>query len=390
MPDQLREIVSRMVAAGEPEENIAAVIQRMSVPDPTTSTEKPERTWGQVAADTLPTVGGLIGSLAGGSKSTPMGMALAGAGGAAGEGYRQLATHATELPGAVADVARNLIRQPAATLSGAAQGAGEGLLNAGMEGGKQAAAEGVGRLISGLVRTAVAKPLYKGAIPKAIQDKFAGVDLAGAGLDSGVLLGTERGAATAAAAKSTAAKGIEAAAGSVPGYDVSEMTNAIRPIADKAVSGRVGSVLDDAANYITQASGDIGPTSMSGAEQLARKSMLEQAGKAAMTNPNPALASINPQLANAERAAIAANLRRAPEMAKALDATQAAIGVQRAAKATMNSSILNRLRAGGLTGALSSPAGMAGTALAAKKAGELSPQALRALALMQLLTQDQQ
>ena len=40
MPDQLRDIVARMVQAGEKEEDIAAVIQRLSTPDPVAAPEE--------------------------------------------------------------------------------------------------------------------------------------------------------------------------------------------------------------------------------------------------------------------------------------------------------------------------------------------------------------
>lgn len=108
-----------------------------------------ERTWTDTIADALPTAGGIIGGLAGGIQG-------AGIGGAAGEGYRQLVKHAGEIPGAIADVSRNIFTQPAATLRGAIGGAGSGALEAVEEGGKQAAGEAIGLGVG-----AVAKPVLK-------------------------------------------------------------------------------------------------------------------------------------------------------------------------------------------------------------------------------------
>lgn len=102
------------------------------------------RSWVDKAADWIPTVGGIVGGVLGGVPG-------AGLGGAAGEGVKQFAQHATEIPGALVDVARNAVQQPAATLKGALQGAGEGMLNASKEGALMAAGEGIG---SGAVKAA--------------------------------------------------------------------------------------------------------------------------------------------------------------------------------------------------------------------------------------------
>ncbi len=107
----------------------------------------PERTWGDTAADLLPTVGGVIGGMVG--KVPGVRMATAAIGGAAGEGYRQIAKHASELPGAVVDVARNLVNEPAATVSGFVEGAKEGATNAAAQGAIQAAGQGGGELLGG-------------------------------------------------------------------------------------------------------------------------------------------------------------------------------------------------------------------------------------------------
>ena len=112
----------------------------------------PARTWGETAADLLPTAGGFIGGMVG---TVPgVRIATAGIGGAAGEGYRQLATHAGELPGAVVDVARNLMAEPTATLSGFVEGAKAGAQQAALQGAIQAAGQGGGEVLRGVASKA--------------------------------------------------------------------------------------------------------------------------------------------------------------------------------------------------------------------------------------------
>ena len=101
------------------------------------------------AADWLPTVGGIVGGMVG--KVPGVRLATATLGGAAGEGYRQLIQHAGEIPGAISDVARNLVTEPAATLSGFVQGAKTGATNAAIQGGIQAAGQGAGEVLGAVV-----------------------------------------------------------------------------------------------------------------------------------------------------------------------------------------------------------------------------------------------
>ena len=105
-------------------------------------------------ADWLPTVGGAIGGTVG--RVPGVRIVTAGIGGAAGEGYRQLAKHATEIPGAIVDVARNLMTPEtrAATLSGFAEGAKAGATQAAIQGGIQAAGQGVGEGAVGIASKA--------------------------------------------------------------------------------------------------------------------------------------------------------------------------------------------------------------------------------------------
>lgn len=88
-------------------------------------------------ASWLPAAGGMVGGYFG---SIP-GAAI---GGAVGEGYKQLVQHGAELPGAISDVARNLLSHPVETASGAVAGTNRGGLNVGEEAATQAAGQYVG------------------------------------------------------------------------------------------------------------------------------------------------------------------------------------------------------------------------------------------------------
>lgn len=103
----------------------------------------------------LPAAGGTVGGIA-------LGPAGAIVGGAAGEGYKQLAQHATELPGAIRDVSRNLLEQPLATLRGAMGGAQSGAQNAAVEGATQGAIELGGGLVGKYAVQPVARAVMRG------------------------------------------------------------------------------------------------------------------------------------------------------------------------------------------------------------------------------------
>jgi hypothetical protein len=103
----------------------------------------------------FPSLGGTVGGLTGG----PVGAAI---GGTAGSGFQQLAQHATELPGAVSDVARNLFSQPAATLAGGVRGVAGGAVDAATEGALQGALEYGGGLVSKHVIAPVARGVMRG------------------------------------------------------------------------------------------------------------------------------------------------------------------------------------------------------------------------------------
>lgn len=144
-----------------------------------------DASWLDTAVDALPTVGGAVGSLVGGGKWNPLGMTGAALGGAAGAGFQTLARRGGEIPGAVADIARNLVEQPSATIRGGVRGLAGGAANAVAAGATQAALEGVGR---GIVAP-IAKAGYRvGMRPvKALRDKYGRKALIDEGFEQGIL-----------------------------------------------------------------------------------------------------------------------------------------------------------------------------------------------------------
>lgn len=88
-----------------------------------------------------PELGEGIGGMVGGMTRGRVGAAV---GGAAGRGYGELIKHATELPGAVVDVARNMVTEPVATMKGALAGMAEGAEDAGLAGVRQGALQMAG------------------------------------------------------------------------------------------------------------------------------------------------------------------------------------------------------------------------------------------------------
>ena len=251
-----------------------------------------------------------------------------------------------------------------------AVGRGDDQGSAVVEGIKQAGLHVGGAAVSAGGQ-ALARPIYRSAVPKTVLDKFSRADVAGSGLENRVVLGTRGGTTRAVRASADAGAKVKAAAGSVKPMSAQDVQAAFRPKYNKALTGRNTQLASEIDGYVKGAMDEIGQTSMDGVEQLARKEGLEQVGKSAMTAQNSKLAAVNPQLANIERKAVAQNLRTSPQMATALDRSQAAIGVNRAASATENSSLLNRLRGGGLWNAAQSPMVQSGAAIGMNELAQL-------------------
>jgi hypothetical protein len=130
-------------------------------------------------AGALPSLGGMVGSIVGG------GIGGAALGGAAGQGYGELIRHAGELPGALADIGRNALSQPVATMKGFLTGATEGATNAGIAGGMQGAVEGVTKAVA----VPAGKLIYASAMRpiKAYRDKYGLKKLIDAGYENRVM-----------------------------------------------------------------------------------------------------------------------------------------------------------------------------------------------------------
>lgn len=361
MADQLQGIVGRMIAAGESEENIAAVIRQMSAVMPAVShgeaEARPIATGGgrgtgldvrksdAWAKENAPVIGATLATTATGGGALPMILA-AGAGGAAGSAMRgdDLSTVAT-------------------------QGA--------IQGGVQAGGMGAVKLLSG-----IAKIPYRAAIPKPILDKFSKSDLAAKGIKDRVVLGTTHGADRASAANARAGAAIGDAAESVTPMSARDVQTAFGPKYNKALTGGKIDKANEINAHVRKSMDEIGPGEFTGRQQLARKEFLEQESKPAMAVVNSNMAATNPQLANIERRAIVQNLRRSPRMASALNESQASIGLDRAAQATQNSSIANRMGGGWLNMA-KSPVGLSSAGVAINEGRRVvDPRILRLMDLI--------
>jgi hypothetical protein len=173
-----------------------------------------------------------------------------------------------------------------------------------VQGGIQAAGGGFAKLLG-----AVARPIYRAAIPKAVQDKFTTADLAGAGLENRVWLGTKQARPAAERAGARASQEVQAAAPSVPPLTAKDIQAAFAGKRARAVAGRKPQRVSEIDAHVQEAMAQMGDTPLDGAGQLARKEILEGEGKAAMQSANANLTAVNPQLANIERKAVASNLR---------------------------------------------------------------------------------
>jgi len=187
----LRQIVSRMVEAGESEEDIAAVIQRLSAapaaPEapresaPSRWTMDPDTTLGfgvdpskrpqQPFGEQLPMMGGMAGAAMGG----PGGAMVGGAAGALGRDLLRANRGDARTPSTAGDAAMNVGQEGAiqGALTGAAQMAGS------------AAPKLARRMYAGLLK-----------VPKALKDSFGGDEIVDTLVRGRVPL-TRRGAETA-------------------------------------------------------------------------------------------------------------------------------------------------------------------------------------------------
>lgn len=167
----------------------AGIVRQQSTAPPSAATPPDTSNLERLAA-WLPTVGGMVGGAVGGIPG-------AAAGGAAGHGYEQLVTKAREIPGAVKDVASNLVAQPGATLKGAASGTWQGIKDTGLEGGLQALYELGGKMVSGALSTG-GRAVYRGYLKPGLSERLLpkAKEIVETGIREGITV-TEGGAAKA-------------------------------------------------------------------------------------------------------------------------------------------------------------------------------------------------
>jgi hypothetical protein len=346
----------------EEKQRMVALATVKTPPSAAISHDSTTPTWTDTAIDALPTMGGMAGSIAGG-KSTPVGMALSGLGGAAGESLRQIANVARGRMESVPDTPMGQLRQIAT------------------EGAKQGGLEALGRGAVGLTKR-VARATMQGAIPKAIAKEFDTVNLPQEMLDRGALPGSSRSARRISGLSQAANTERTAAAQTVPPMRWPQAAKGHIALYDDAVRAgkpdRASRVVADARKIRQEL-----PTGLDGPGQLARKDILQQEGKAAVNAANPKTAALMPQLANAERKSIVEGLRKTPRMAKALDESQTLMAIDAIMKDASHSNPLTRLRSGGVASAMISPIGASATAHALNQGSRVvSPQALRLLSLI--------
>jgi hypothetical protein len=289
-----------------------------------------------------PAIGATMATVATGGTSIPLLMAAAGFGGAAGSGLRG---------------------DDAATIA--------------TEGGKQALLQGVG---GGLVKIggAAARGVMRGGIPKNIQADFGGREVAQEALDTGAVPGVASSARRVSRLSNEANAARDAAAATVPQLSGRKIIDGLRKIHGEAVAAKMPDRVRAIADRAGEIRREVG-TGLDGPAMLARKGILQQEGKAAVNAPNPKMAAVGPQIANAERDAIVSHLRETPGMEQALNTSQRRMGLDRWMQDAKNTSMVSRARQS-LPSALLSPTGLAVTGHAINQGRRaVDPQVIRAL-----------
>lgn len=326
--------------------------------------------WSETIASGLPSLGGLAGGLAGGIGGATVG-------GMAGQGYGELLKHAGEIPGAIADVARNVVTQPRATLQGFLTGAREGAERAGIKG----VTEGGGQAIGGAVGKGVqqaGKLVYKGGVallPKLLKQEFP--DLAEAGFREGVAL-TAKGADKAGklamqSAQQTKDKlALMQRAGAPPVQPhelIGGMTRTAGKVAKQPLrADDLQTVADMRARVLAENPNPIPLTAANEMKQAAQRIATQgykQMDRGAAINSVPL--DVNMDIAHALREAIET---RVPSVGPMNARTQDLIGLERAAEHSAGTGhILSRLGGAGVLGGLGLSGGGLVPAVGAAMAG---------------------
>jgi len=355
------------------DDEIAAALSSEPQQQPT-PTEKKAVSLTERAASAAPAVGGLIGGLVP-SVFRPASAAL---GGAAGQGYGELIRHAGELPGAIADVARNAVSQPKAVFQGFLQGAGEGadaaVKQAALQGTMEAAGPVVGKGLK-----ATGKGIYAGGIallPKGLKVEFP--RMAQAGYDAGIALsakGAEKAKALAGQiGQQVSDKLALLDRAGVPKIQPSEVAKSLRPVRDtlqkRAALGLPSEVPQLAGRAKAFGTANKGGMTLTRAQALKREAQ-DMADTAFRTQERGGVIKSDEMLANR---AMAKGLKqaienRAPDVRAMNEQLQSLIGLEQGAEHASNTGhVLSRLGGAGVLGGLGFGAGPV-PALAAAGAG---------------------
>jgi hypothetical protein len=358
MPDQLQDIVARMVASGESEQDIALVIQQMSHQAPQ-APKRPEEIGASFDPNHMDT---------------------------SGIGERAMQRLPAIAAGATAVAAGPGIILPAIAAGGAgylgARVRGDSREDAAVEGLTQGAMQGVGGVAAKGGRV-LSRGIMRGGIPKNIQSEFGGKAVADEALDTLAIPGSARSAARVSRLSHEANQGLNTAAAKVPTMKARKIIDGIKPLHDAAVSAKIPGRAQAIANRAGEIRREVG-SGLDGPGQLARNRIKGFEGKAAMNAPSSNMAGLDAQLADAERDAVMKHLHETPGMKDALGLSQRRMGLDRWMKDSENTSMLLRARQS-LPAAALSPTGLSVTAHGVNQGSRaVSPEMLRAIQIAML------
>lgn len=206
-----------------------ATVSGGSAPKPAAAEDfMPRDSYGGTWATSLPTVGGMAGSLVGGSRSNPVGMVLAGIGGAGGEGWRQT----------IESLRGNWDQVPPDVRSRVTRIVEEGI--------KQGGLEGAGRYVIGPLMRMFGRGIYRAALKpaKAIRDEFGARSVVDTLVSEGVPI-TRSGAGTEKVGRLLSDAGADTAQAIAQAEQSGVKPGTIRPVlkslqaTDEAISNRV-------------------------------------------------------------------------------------------------------------------------------------------------------
>lgn len=338
MADQdIPTIVKRMVDAGESEADIALVIQHLS----------------HQAAPQAPTP-----VSTGGGRGTGLDVRKS-------DAWLKDSAPALGAALGVAAGPAGVIASPLMAMAGGAGGAflrGDSAGDATVEGIKQGGMQVAGDVV-GMAARPIARGLMKGTVPKNVAKEFQGqVNIPKEMLDRGVFPGVPASARRVEGLSKLANAERDAAATTVPAMPRSKIVAGLRPLHAEATLAKEPEIANAVLQQMRTSARDVGADGLSGPAQLARKTVKQRTGRAALTAGNAKDAAVIPQAADAERGAIVSHLRETPRMATALDESQAMMAIDQVMKDASLGNPITRMRIGGPTAVALTPAGLSATA----------------------------